>query len=620
MLRPPRANGAPRTTRPGSTGHAIAETARATSAAAGAPLTLESHRTAFAAAHDAIPITYAAQFFSLVDRGVLVALAGRSSQTRYAHRDQAGTLRTDIDVPGEGAATDDDGERVLQALGHAFHMNGGPVTTMQITTALAALGHSLASTDINAVRVRLRTLARERVGGLEEWRAPRVVLHETRSAGGRIVCLWSPAGQPVVETVGTGGVYGAADAVRALVRHVQDLLGRPVERRELLWWLDLSPEHEIARAVETHISSRDRSVGDLLQFTLGFDKKREVGRGTLQRVGGTFACWGGVAARYWMGPLVGVPLVADRLAEAGIALRARDEVTAIAQLEQRAGRSGGSALRELIAIRTALLARVRAEVIGDASAEEVATAAGVLAESFARAESWAVATAPGKDSRHERKTLLRERASHVAAFAQAPRSDLFAGRSVDVSTLAVMGDAAVVTAHDLDPFITAMAKELDVPAMHARRTALKGVRRLPKKSTGVFGNPHERDDVGVDRVDAVAHMYRMAPVAWANTMIAAAVTLLGPVLRDAGVMRGIATDAGVAPDVRRAAVVALGMLGGAPGSGLMNGTGDARRDAKVRMLATVLAGAKVDEADYTDPQLKRAVRRIHTGRLLTALG
>lgn len=591
-----------RHTKPGSMGHAIAEGVRAAVAMAGAPCTLSACEAAFGAAGaGAVPATYAAQFFSLVRRGILVRIDGRASRSRYAHRDAAPAA-----MPVDDA---DDALRVMRALEHAVQIHSGAVTTAQVRAALLADGEALASNDINAVRVRLATLARTRTSGDPRWSAARVARCDIVTAGGRRLCGWAlrTADAPVAPAA---PVLSLADATRTLVRHVQEQLRRPVFRRELAWWLAAHRTDAVAMAFAAHCDpTRGRTLPRALAAVVQSDARYPHADSQLVRCGERFSCWGGVAPRYWVGPLPTETALADRLHEMSMALRADDEVRQLARLARRATARRAPALQRLVEVRQGVLLGERDRHLGNNQAA-LRGAALTLASSFDTVRTWAKASG-GDDVRYMRLEDVRHRARHAASLAA------LSSPTSTAPVAAIVGQAATAPHELFEPFMGALAKHYAMTDAQAHRAALRGVRRFAVEDrAGAFGAHPQRADAVLDRVDAWLALFGQVEASWARSALASATELLGPVLRDADIVAQVAPVGATPPNIRRAAIVARGTLGVAPT--------DAERgadegDERAWLFAHLLAGT-TPMPTTTHASLEVRMRRLARGHLLTALG
>lgn len=609
-------------TRPGSIAHTIAECAREAVTAAQAPLTVAEHAHAYEVRHSALPATYSAQFFSLVRRGVLVAVDGRASRTRYAPHDSPYAAPEGGPTGAEGEASDDDALTVLTALRHALEDTGrDSVSTEDVSRSLDRLGLTLTSTDVNAVRVRLRTLSRTRRRGVESWTAPRVRCSETTTVSGRRLLRWSLADGLDISAVAppTSRPETAADAVRELVRHVQVLLGRPVFRRELQWWLEANATDVVARHTFDFLADGGQTLSALLASTTRFDARRS-GPGRLERVALEFTCHGGGAPRFWVGELTPEATRMALVEELANGLRLADELAAIEVLTRRTARVRIPAVARLIEVRRGALAVYLEDRLGQ-DVEATREAMEALLRSYARCRLWAAAGARTEDGRYARLLDLNERERHVRALpaCAAHRTATFRARRMP----RLIGVASAVALDALEPFLGAAEKELGIPRKLARVACLKGVRRIPLRPAGAsrFGAHPERGDVGFDRADALLRMYRMAPATRTHALLDVAAELLGPVLRDASLVRGIAQAPNATPGLRRAAIVALALLGEAPaGADTTRYQSDDLLDGRAMLLARALSGAAGADLHVEHPALALAAMRLRNGRLLTALG
>lgn len=237
--------------------------------------------------------------------------------------------------------------------------------------------------------------------------------------------------------------------------------------------------------------------------------------------------------------------------------------------------------------------------------------------SYAQCRAWAAVGAQTEDGRYSRLRDLEESERHVRALPACVAEPEGKPRGRCVRT------ASVVTLDQLEPFLAAAAKELEIEPRGARRVSLVGVRRIPLIPAGAsgFGAHPDRADVGYDRVDALLAIYRLAPAARTRALVDPAAELLGPVLRDSALLAAIAAAPSATPDLRRAAVVGLAVLGVAPGPAevAMLQTGDVQ-DGRAVLLARTLAGESLGDLHPRNATLNVGARRIANGRLLTALG
>jgi hypothetical protein len=133
-----------------------------------------------------------------------------------------------------------DAEAVYTALLRAARDMKTWVTSEQVREALIAQGGALHSTDINAVRVRLRSLATTRTRGAAALRAARVERAERLIAPGRTAAFWWPIalGTPAAPP----GVASRSHGLRMAIGMAVRALGRPVHLRELKLWARADPQ------------------------------------------------------------------------------------------------------------------------------------------------------------------------------------------------------------------------------------------------------------------------------------------------------------------------------------------------------------------------------------------
>lgn len=186
----------------------------------------------------------AATFYSHARRGGFTAVDGAFGETRYVvtrYLESTGRVPRDFmaaDAPD--ATRTQDIEQVFAALCRAARAARTWVTSEQVRIALAANGQALHSTDINAVRVRLRTLATTRRRGAATTQTARALREERLVAPGRTAAFWWPTalGEPEAPP----GVASRAHGLRLAVGMAVRALGRPVHLRELKLWARAHPQ------------------------------------------------------------------------------------------------------------------------------------------------------------------------------------------------------------------------------------------------------------------------------------------------------------------------------------------------------------------------------------------
>lgn len=674
-----------RHTTPGSINHRIATGARDAVMAAGHPLTLAGHRETYTARYGALPAAWSARFYQLVRFGILVAVDGRTAHTRYAHRDQASLVsqfglrasdqqeqhdhdehhaddgaehhhqkQQQHDERQNGAGYDDDGMIVLTALRAAVAAHGRPVSTREVAQAVAAAGFVVGDGHPNAVRQRLGSLSAVRSRGVEEWHAPRVTRLTVTTLGGRPSARWFPAD---VDSTNAADLMPASqtEALRAVVATACAALGRPADVAELRLWIRAHATHPASAAL------RSVQIGDLLPRIVKTDRARSAA-GRLLQVVGDRTQGGRAPTRYIDADGVGDLEAATqrcRLLDLVRTLECATELQEIATLGHRAARLHSPSLSALAVIRrSALSCALHAlaphprETGGGDGTTTLTDAVHRLADSMNVVADWLalIAVAARADTRTYRRmcAVAGTTARHLAAvgrdLGRAPRAMPVRRTS---AVQCVSADTAVEL-RDLAPLLTAAAREWERPDTAATHRALTADARVfaanaPVRITG----PRHGEFIArirIDRVDALAGLYRALPVARAATLIASAQELLGRVVRDADVVGAVREasrpamvhDADRAhvmedhPAVWRAAVVALGLLGIAPSE---QDWGIARLSAEYDRAAVILAATLASPSGAADALTRslatggsagqtvaKAGRRLALGRLMTVVG
>lgn len=663
-----------RRTTPGSVNHAIAECAREAALAAQRGLTVAAHRDVYAAriAHPAglpLPPAYAARFHGLVRDGILVAVAGRTGHTRYAHRD---ALVGDVDPLEE-----DDLVRVLQACRAAHERLRRSVTTREVAGELRRLGLVLSTAHPNAVRKRLETLTATRRRGRAEWSQPLVVRETVTSALGRASARWRPAEAPPEPDRAELGVQpaSAADALRQVVAHVEAELGRPVSRAELALWLRAHPDHPLRvglAGARLHVLLPSVATADERAVLKGASQDAGTGRpgaaGRLRRVRPNRARAGLAPVRYTVGEPTSAALCACALEDAVVGLCPADELEEIDVLRRRAARIGVPALVVLAARREVALDAALREATGVAALSDLAAPASRLLAGYERLTGWLAIAAPTSGILTDRRRQMEQRTAGVEACLVLAREARASWGVVPALSEAspgadsgstggerpdpTVGDAPVPARPALAPYLDAAGREWDKrPGARADDDLLAGVRRFgeaPGRAAGLQNAPGAR--LRVDRAEALARLFVGAPVARAGVLVTSAMELLGRIVRDPHALRAVVDQCrpadvpdatavlhavvvpqhGTHPSVWRAGVVALGLLGTAPTEADVRAGGGSVREATAVLLAALLASPQAAHAvadrltEAAAPGVATlaltAMRRLQLGRLLTVVG
>jgi len=195
----------------------------------------------------------AATFYGHARRGGFTAVDGAFGETRYV---VTRYLETTGRQPKEFMATlapdatrTHDAEAVYAALLRAAGDAKTWVTSEQVREALQAHGGALHSSDINAVRVRLRALATTRTRGAASLREARAQRAERMIAPGWTAAFWWPLALGV--PAAPPGVASRSHGLRLAVAMAVRALGRPVHLRELKLWARAHPQiPEVALVLE----------------------------------------------------------------------------------------------------------------------------------------------------------------------------------------------------------------------------------------------------------------------------------------------------------------------------------------------------------------------------------
>ncbi len=550
--------------------------------------------------------TFNAEVYSLVRRGILIRSGGRTGRTRYCHRDQP--------VQGEDA-TWDDGMVVLQALRSIYEALERAVTTREVHEEVRRLGLPLSSEHPNLVRKRLQTLSRSRERGHPDWHEPRVEMVRKKTQTGRPIVYWFPAGEKPgeVEEVAWSG----AEAARRGFEKVQEELGRPATRQELRWWADASRSLDpIANAIDLSRLARDT------RSAARWDRSKAGGDGRLFRIDGDLRCHGGAPPYFAVGDVEAATVEACRLEELVAALRPAVELEDVQYLLDLADLVGSQDLERFAFFRRSVLAN---EIRGGFG-RRLSGAVALARQALERLAVWADHPSLSQDVRGSRRREVEDRVRQVAAVELLPQGDQ---RLPDV---AVVGTAGLSDTESLTPLLASIGDLLELDGK-AQLRLLAAVRRFPNPSdpgSERFKAAAENPLSLLDRVDAIGAIYQAASVPAAGALIEDAQQLLGRVIRDAELVERLLQHLPAHDHVvRRAVVVALGMLGRVPELEIAVPDPSNPEDTAAYSLAAVL-GAPGDAYSYVRTLDQRAegpardyvydvVGRIDVGDLVTAI-
>ncbi len=635
--------------------HRIVICAQAAVQAAGAPLTIGAHRAAFLEREGPLPPAYNARFYALAKVGILRAVDGRTSHTRFVVAAQS-TNDWHVSAPSDHDAVvtteEDDALVVLRALEFAYAMHGRDVSTREVSDVLRSRKQRIGGGHPNAVRQRLATLARARRRGCVEWHTPPVERRTVHTVTGAPSVRWRPtrrAGSEAAPVVQAPLITASAsDALRIVVRTVGDLLQRPVSLLEVRLWMRQHPEHPAVRVLGSV------RLSHLLPAVVQHDRRQRLREtdGIITWVrpeGARLVVYDGdrtrssrAPRRYAVeriGPRSGDALLACRMLDLIGTLEVDDELCDIAVLQRRGARLRSPNLAAFADVRrvalwdtlraglddtVAMIAANRAHynAVSDARRADtrLLSVTRALIAGHRRVLGWVEqeqATCEDTDQLRDRHTLLSaqlrhlecvERELRIAVTAQQPLLD-----ATGAITATRVGAETAVALADIQPFVQSAVREWDVADTPQTRAAL--VERCrhfgdapSARARRLQGEEGPR--VRVDRFEALAALYRVLPVVHATIAITNAVELVGRIVRDIPRIIAIrdASRPCALPDgstvrahdhdvVWRATVVALGMLGVAPHP--EDVALSVRRDAQDRqavVLAFVLASPETARA------------------------
>ncbi|WP_434479327.1 hypothetical protein [Gemmatimonas sp.] len=395
------------------------------------------------------------------------------------------------------------------------------VTSEQVRVALEQSGTTLRSTDINAVRVRLRTLATTRQRGAVRTQMARVERAERLIAPGRTAAFWWPLelGTPAAPP----GVASRAHGLRLAVAMAVRALGRPVHLRELKIW---ARAH--AQIPEATLLLEPGAI-PLLQKTIGYDQRQIDNPWGLHRVlpldrdleqAGTYVT-------------CGQPNQADRLAVSlVVALERYQPAIDYEQiLALRADRSlAMPALTAWAETRAGAARYAFAKALGrcDAYPEVDATLRQLAERELARSGqliAWHAHVTEGNSDRFRDGRVIAERVAHHAAMLpqllDLPHT-LWRG--------IIKGPGTAVAAESLRPLVEWVAEHLGDSA-EGRMARWVDVAPRLTPSTGVSGGAGRQ--LLVDQLDGLMTICERLPMPTLSAAMAAVTEVAGPIVRDA---------------------------------------------------------------------------------------
>jgi hypothetical protein len=476
----------------------------------------------------------AAAFYSHARRGGFTAVDGAFGETRYvATRYLAETGRHPKEfmaAAAPDARRTQDIEQVYAALCRAARETKTWVTSEQVRDALEAQGGTLHSTDINAVRVRLRSLATTRTRGAPALRAARVERAERLISPGRTAAFWWPIaiGTPAAPP----GLATRSHGLRMAVGMAVGALGRPVHLRELKLWARAHPLIPEATVV------LEAGALPLLHATIRYDEAQGDSAWGLHRVrpldfahdqAGTFVTCGrpNQADR----AAVSFLLALDRYQpaidyEQIVALRADTSLAApvlAAWAEERAG-----------AARFAFAAALgRCEAFVDVE-RDLRRMADLEIARLGHVQAWHGEVAAGDSDRYRDGRVITERLLHHAAMLP---------QLLDLPHVpwrgTLKGPKTGVPAESLRPLVEWVAEQL---GDSAEGRIARWVDLAPRLTPGTSEGGRAGRRLAVDPIDAALVIGERLPASGFSAAIAGAYELVGPVVRERAHLRALHTN------------------------------------------------------------------------------
>ncbi len=468
--------------------------------------------------------TLAATFYSHARRGGFTAVDGALGETRYVvsrYLEETGRQpREFMAASAPDARRTQDVEQVYAALCRAAREAKTWVTSEQVGAALDAAGGTLHSADVNAVRVRLRTLSTTRSRGAAATRAARVHRAERLIAPGRTAAFWWPIalGGPAAPP----GVASRSHGLRLAVSMAVRALGRPVHLRELKLWARAHPLIPEATVVleagalpQLHATIRyDEAQGDQ---AWGLHRVRPLDPGLEQA--GTFVTCG--RPSHADRASVSFLLALDRYQpaidyEQIVALRADSTIAApvlAAWADERAGAAR-------YAFATAL---GRCEAFPDVEGD-LRRMADLEIVRLGYVQAWHGEITAGDSDRYRDGRVITERLLHHAAMLpQLLDLPHRPWRGI------IKGPKTAVPAESLRPLVNWVAEQLgdSTDGRMARWVDL-----APRLTPFECANGGAGREMRVDPLDAAFTIAERLPLPKISTAITSAYQLVGPVVRD----------------------------------------------------------------------------------------
>lgn len=598
---------------------------------------------------------------ALLKDGRVLAIGGRHGRTQYVHPTHVVPLK-----PVDDFALD-----VYAVLRAECEAKQRPLSTREVTSAVRAAGIPIKNHSVIGgvlVMMSKNTFS----PALGERHAPLVSCALRRRLGGRAARFWAPIGTPYTEPDTRTGLDTQVGAMRRCVELVEAELGRPVSRRELLWW---HGAHATANMVATAMNT-DKLAETLAQSVIA-DEPHVGAAGRIAAVRTEFTAHGASPLRYHIGEMPGdypTRLSACALEDGCELYRLAAEIADLGQFdfdlgprspnavgEAPTGRSQSTRLSgavnpyyEYAERSTRAIVDLRRDVLTAAihriAGEDWQAALGIYEHAMSARNRWVqmamnAAGAEEQPAKMRAYTKLREQEIH-ARHCSALRGML--ARTVTAEQLAqfrallrsvrIVGEQTSVSINSLHPLLAAAARAIGVPS-DKEANVLRGVRRtghgisadkrLFRKSA--LGTPFGAA-AKVDRVDMVLACFEAVGgrPAW---LLAKPARLLGHVLRDPHVIREWYDKSASADSDRRQErrdlLLAYALLGQTIEDPLdLMGSEYSEADAQAACLSVVVAKPRAALAQLQwlrrsaiawEDVIDGAIRRVENGLLCSVI-
>jgi len=594
----------------------------------GRGITMVELWTAYVACHGDIKRSdLATALGALRERELAYKVGGRIKRTRYAHADYRVPFGEDDDVAPHIVAVVGDGTRQLD---HAL-------STAEVHARLTARGVTVASVDQLLCRLNslAHTSAQKTKRAHGSWGGAQLRRIEVETHGGRRSLYWALDGSTVEAP---GHPTATTDLLREAVPLAVTALGRPVSRREFLWWTHAMRTSDgvaaLAGLPAGDLMAGRRSAAALAGVPLrplfnnvsGQDRARTWADACLQAVTTPFTSRGVCRTRY----VVGAPTALDTavcLAEdLAVVLRPADELASLERLLELAADAHSSALHSLAEGRRHLLDAVLRRYVPAGEAPDAWYAAAVERAREARTvvDAWMRAAAgaqPLQASEAERRFDSVEQVDGLRRAAE--RLTAAAGGDRAGADWLALPDTAGERLSDFEQLV-AEANALERRTVRHWASLLAPARRVRAPISTVLRSANPDDaHAFVDRVDALVALVTSCRVPTMRAVLRDAELVLGTVLRDPDVLT--AALRALTPydhTARPALVAALGLLGRVPALDVACPEPTNVDDTRAYLAAVGLAVSDAPErerlVDAADRRARGAARTVTDTALMRA--